>query len=55
MILTLDNQMHGLEDGDRIEFREVVGMTSLNGTTQPVKGNIKLIKMYICDFWELGK
>ena len=39
MILTFDNQIHGLEDGDQIEFREVVGMTALNGTTQSVKGS----------------
>jgi hypothetical protein len=34
--------MHGLEDGDKIEFKEIVGMTSLNGTTQTVKGNAGL-------------
>lgn len=38
MVLTLDNMMHGLEDCDKIEFLEVVGMTALNGTTQSVKG-----------------
>lgn len=48
MILTLDNQMHGLEDGDRIEFREVVGMTSLNGTSQPVKV-VSPFAVTICD------
>ncbi|XP_028399059.1 ubiquitin-like modifier-activating enzyme 6 [Dendronephthya gigantea] len=37
VLLTLDNQMHGLEDGDKIEFKEIVGMTALNGTTQTVK------------------
>ena len=42
MLLTLDNQMHGLEDGDKIEFKEIVGMTALNGTTQTVKGNAGL-------------
>jgi hypothetical protein len=31
--------MHGLEDGDKIEFKEIVGMTALNGTMQTVKGN----------------
>lgn len=30
--------MHGLEDGDKIQFKEIVGMTALNGTTQTVKG-----------------
>ena len=42
VLLTLDNQMHGLEDGDKIEFKEIVGMTALNGTTQTVKGNASL-------------
>ena len=39
MVLTLDNMMHGLEDDDKIEFLEVVGMTALNGTTQSIKGS----------------
>jgi hypothetical protein len=39
VLLTLDNQMHGLEDGDKIEFKEIVGMSSLNDTTQTVKGS----------------
>ena len=48
VLLTLDNQMHGLEDGDKIEFKEIVGMTALNGTTQ----NVKVVSPYavsICD------
>ena len=47
VLLTLDNQMHGLEDGDKIEFKEIVGMTALNGTTQAVKGVLRKI-LYIC-------
>ena len=38
ILLTLDNQMHGLEDGDKIQFKEIVGMTALNGSTQTIKG-----------------
>jgi hypothetical protein len=41
VLLTLDNQMHGLEDGDKSGFKEIVGMSSLNDTTQTVKGNTR--------------
>ena len=30
--------MHGLEDGDHVTFREVNGMSMLNGKTLQVKG-----------------
>lgn len=40
--MTIDNEMHGLEDGDKIKLKEIVGMTSLNDTTQTVKGSFKL-------------
>lgn len=33
-----EGQLHGLETGDRVEFREVVGMEALNGNTYTVKG-----------------
>lgn len=39
-----EGQLHGLETGDRVEFREVVGMEALNGNTYTVKG------MYIYTF-----
>jgi ubiquitin-activating enzyme E1-like protein 2 len=32
-----DGQLHGLETGDQVEFREVVGMETLNGKTFTVK------------------
>ena len=35
---SLEGAKHGLEDGDKVEFREVVGMATLNGTTHTVKG-----------------
>jgi hypothetical protein len=33
-----EGQLHGLETGDHVEFREVVGMETLNGKTFPVEG-----------------
>ncbi|CAB4019007.1 ubiquitin-like modifier-activating enzyme 6, partial [Paramuricea clavata] len=48
VLLTLDNQMHGLEDGDKIEFKEIVGMLLLNDTTQTVKV-ISPYAVSICD------
>lgn len=48
MVLTLDNMMHGLEDDDKIEFLEVVGMTALNGTTQSIKV-VSPFAVTICD------
>ena len=33
-----EGQLHGLVTGDHVEFREVVGMETLNGKTFPVKG-----------------
>ena len=33
-----EGQLHGLETGDQVEFREVVGMEELNGKTVTVKG-----------------
>lgn len=40
-MVTLDNQMHGLQDEDKIELKEIVGMSSLNGTAQTIKGDVK--------------
>lgn len=31
VVRMVDKHMHGLEDGDRVTFREVNGMTQLNG------------------------
>ncbi|EJW83165.1 ubiquitin-activating enzyme E1 [Wuchereria bancrofti] len=39
-VTTLDNVMHGLEDGDYVTFSEVKGMTELNGI-EPLKITIK--------------
>lgn len=39
-VTTLENQMHGLEDGDYVTFSEVKGMTELNGCA-PVKVTVK--------------
>ncbi|VDP22251.1 unnamed protein product [Heligmosomoides polygyrus] len=39
-VITLENQMHGLEDGDYVTFSEVKGMTELNGCA-PLKITVK--------------
>ncbi|KAL3985654.1 ubiquitin-activating enzyme E1 family protein [Acanthocheilonema viteae] len=39
-VTTLDNVMHGLEDGDYVTFSEVRGMTELNGI-EPLKITVK--------------
>lgn len=38
VVTTLDNRMHGLQTGDNVTFKEIVGMTALNGSEQTVKG-----------------
>ncbi|XP_038073495.1 ubiquitin-like modifier-activating enzyme 6 [Patiria miniata] len=37
VITSLDNRMHGFQSGDHITFKEIEGMTILNGSTQQVK------------------
>ncbi|XP_072037790.1 LOW QUALITY PROTEIN: ubiquitin-like modifier-activating enzyme 6 [Amphiura filiformis] len=37
VVTSLDNRMHGFQDGDSVSFKEVQGMTALNGTTRPIK------------------
>ncbi|KAK6059865.1 ubiquitin-activating enzyme E1 [Cooperia oncophora] len=39
-VITLENQMHGLEDGDHVTFSEVKGMTQLNDCA-PLKITVK--------------
>ena len=34
--------MHGLESGDQVTFREVVGMNAINGTTHTIKGETRM-------------
>ena len=43
VVTCMENTMHGLEAGDTVTFREVVGMTTVNGTTHKVKGDCLLI------------
>ena len=38
MVTTLENIMHGLEDGDVVTFKEVQGMETINGKQATVKG-----------------
>ncbi|RMX37969.1 hypothetical protein pdam_00009035 [Pocillopora damicornis] len=37
VVTTLDNRMHGLQTGDKVSFKEIVGMTVLNGSEHTVK------------------
>ena len=37
VVKTVDHHMHNLEDGDRVTFREVEGMTQLNDAQFTVK------------------
>uniref|UniRef100_A0A4W4HDR0 Ubiquitin-like modifier-activating enzyme 6 n=1 Tax=Electrophorus electricus TaxID=8005 RepID=A0A4W4HDR0_ELEEL len=37
VVMCLDNRMHGLQTGQSVCFREVNGMTELNGTTHQIK------------------
>lgn len=43
-VTTLDEQRHGLEDGDFVTFTEVQGMTELNALAAPVK--VKVLGPY---------
>ena len=44
VVTTLDNRMHGLQTGDKVTFKEIVGMTVINGSEQTVKGK----KLNLC-------
>ncbi|XP_074626524.1 ubiquitin-like modifier-activating enzyme 6 [Acropora palmata] len=37
VVTTLDNRMHGFQTGDKVTFKEIVGMTALNGTEHTIK------------------
>ena len=39
----LDNRMHGFESGDVVNFREVAGMTQLNGQQIKIDGNLMFL------------
>ncbi|VDK76106.1 unnamed protein product [Gongylonema pulchrum] len=39
-VATLENVMHGFEDGDHVTFSEIKGMTELNGI-EPIKITVK--------------
>ena len=47
VVTCMENTKHGLETGDTVTFREVVGMTTLNGTTRKVKGEFPSIIIII--------
>lgn len=45
VVTCMENTKHGLETGDTVTFREVVGMTTINGTTHKVKGECPLLSI----------
>lgn len=44
MIFCLENERHGLEDGDLVEIAEVQGMAALNGKKYTVKGAVSTMQ-----------
>ena len=40
VVTCLENERHGLEDGDVVVFSEVVGMEKINGEEWPIKGDL---------------
>ena len=38
VVTTMEDAMHGLEDGDHVTFKEIKGMAALNDRTCSVKG-----------------
>lgn len=50
VVTTLDNRMHGLQTGDKVTFKEIVGMTVLNGSEQTVKGKKLSVKSLFLEF-----
>ena len=38
MVSCLENERHGLEDGNWVSLREVRGMEAINGTSATIKG-----------------
>ena len=55
VVTTLDNRMHGFQTGDKVTFKEIVGMTALNGTEHTIKGNWWYWKKYMEIMVELHK
>ena len=45
--------MHGLQSGDAVTFKEIQGMTFLNGSTQEIRGKLTLSgnSRYIKKLW----
>ncbi len=43
VVTCLENERHGLEDGDVVVFSEVVGMERINGEEWSVKGDLYII------------
>ena len=43
VVTCMENTIHGLETGDTVTFREVVGMTTINGTAHKVKGECPIV------------
>ena len=43
VVTCMENTKHGLESGDTVTFREVVGMTTINATIHEVKGECPVL------------
>jgi len=41
VVTTLDNRMHGFQSGDTVTFKEINGMTGLNGRQCRIEGIAK--------------
>jgi len=48
MVTCLEGYLHGLESGDQVTFTEVVGMSTVNGTTHVVKGKDSMHECMLC-------
>ena len=47
VVTTMEDAMHGLEDGDYVTFKEIKGMTALNDKTCSVKGRKYVQKLVL--------
>ena len=53
IVTTLDNKMHGLETDDVVTFKEVKGMSQINGKEFKVKGEQTLSVKNLLSFLPL--
>ena len=46
VVTCLNDEKHGFEDDETVTFREVQGMTQLNGSQHKIKGNYFQIELF---------